>query len=810
MATNFDPSKFDWKAGYQQAQNMINGKKSFYYSKTDAQRQAAAIQTQKARQTLQKMGAPADLVPGKGNDYNKLAKDYLSRFRTSMSAGMQSAAPTPYQPYTASAAVGADVDPRATTNWAQADKLNKAMLNAKLTMNDPKAYAKKLAEIQAQAHTDGISDEYLMKDGNLGQMQDWMKKFTYAAGEWQGQPNQTASQYAQQGAINNLNAATDMNSPMWDSYKQLANEQGTKSYNEQVLNYQKLMNQLKDQANQSQDAINNNVADATQKLEDTSFQDYLKSRQNMTNRGLANTGLADDANTRLGLDRTRQLAGIQRDANAQAYKVQDQYNTAATDAMGKMANTNLQDTIDKLFAEYYKTGSETALKTAQQYQDLLKQSLPYEQMTKKEEGQFALDTAKQQLAALQADRDYSVKLSDQMGYLVGMDGQPLKDGQGNLIPTVDKQKLDEVIRNNTFNNQVDWTKVNEQIRNNQFNNQLDASKLAEVIRNNTFNNQVDWSKVQETVRNNQFNNQLDAKKLEEIVRNNTVNNQIDWAKVQEDIRNNMANNALDEGKLNETIRHNTASEQLKQQSIDLDGQELQAKIVQWGEENRLDSRKLDISEQSLAAKVDYDRAMIDLGRDRLISQKDKNQADAIATQMGHVAKQLQKKGISKGSKKKLTDQYNSLAKKLGKVYSNAKLKDEGSYGASDPYKGASSGGSGSFGGFRKLGREPASFKSHLSKAIARGGIPKSEAKYMTELVGRESSWNPHVKNPTSTAHGYGQFLNSTERAYKRKYPNLSYKDPVDQLVLMYHYVKDTYGTAKKALQKWESRSPHWY
>jgi hypothetical protein len=178
--------------------------------------------------------------------------------------------------------------------------------------------------------------------------------------------------------------------------------------------------------------------------------------------------------------------------------------------------------------------------------------------------------------------------------------------------------------------------------------------------------------------------------------------------------------------------------------------------------------------------------------------------------MGHVAKQLQKKGISKGSKKKLTDQYNSLAKKLGKVYSNAKLKDEGSYGASDPYKGASSGGSGSFGGFRKLGREPASFKSHLSKAIARGGIPKSEAKYMTELVGRESSWNPHVKNPTSTAHGYGQFLNSTERAYKKKYPNLSYKDPVDQLVLMYHYVKDTYGTAKKALQKWESRSPHWY
>lgn len=812
MATNFDPSKYDWNAGYKQAQNLMSAKKSFYYSKTDAQRQAAAKKAADARTQLTNMGTPSELIIGKGNNYSQYAKDYLSRFRTYSSAGQQAQAPNPYQPYSAPTAWGQEVDPRATTNWTQADKLNKEMLQAKMTMaNDPQAYAKKLAQIQAQAKTDGISDEYMMKDGSLGQMQDWMKKFTYAAGEWQGQPNVDAGTYTQQQANNANDAAVNLNNPMWDSFKQSAQMQGTASYNEQMIKYQTLMNQLKAEAMSSQDAINNNVKDATQKVEDSSFQDYLKSRQAMTDRGLAGTGLAEDANTRLGLDRTRQMAGIMRDANNQAYKVQDQLNVKMTDTMDKMANTNLQDTIDKLFQEYYKTGSANALKVAQQYQEQLKNMMPYQQMTKEQEGKFALDTAKQQLAALQADRDYSVKLSDQMGYLVGMDGKPLKDANGNMIATVDKQKLDEIIRNNTFNNQVDWAKVNETIRNNQANNQLDAARLAEVIRNNTFNNQVDWTKVQETIRNNQFNNELDAKKLEEIIRNNTVNNEIDWAKVQEDIRNNMANNEIDMGKLNETIRHNTASEQLKQQSIDLDGQELQAKIVQWGEENRLDSRKLDISEQSLKAKIDYDRAMIDLGRDRLISTKDKNQADAIATQMGHIARQLQKKGISKGSKKKLTDQYNSLAKKLGKVYSNAKMKDSGSYGASDPYKGASSGGSSSFGGFRRLGKEPASFKSHLSQAIARGGVPKSEAKYMTELVGRESSWNWKVKNPTSTARGYGQFLNSTRAQYRKKYPNLNYDaSPVDQLILMYAYVKDRYGTAKKALQHWERQSPHWY
>lgn len=95
-------------------------------------------------------------------------------------------------------------------------------------------------------------------------------------------------------------------------------------------------------------------------------------------------------------------------------------------------------------------------------------------------------------------------------------------------------------------------------------------------------------------------------------------------------------------------------------------------------------------------------------------------------------------------------------------------------------------------------------------AAIQKGVPFSWAKQMTELVGRESSFDPNAANMSSTARGYAQFLQSTRNAYARQYPNLNYNNPVDQLVLMYHYIKDTYGTPENALAKWESRSPHWY
>jgi hypothetical protein len=99
------------------------------------------------------------------------------------------------------------------------------------------------------------------------------------------------------------------------------------------------------------------------------------------------------------------------------------------------------------------------------------------------------------------------------------------------------------------------------------------------------------------------------------------------------------------------------------------------------------------------------------------------------------------------------------------------------------------------------------YQNHLKSAIDSGAIPAGWAQALTELVGRESSWNSNAKNPNSTAHGYGQFLNSTRSNYEKK-TGLDYDNPVHQLIMMAQYVKDRYGTPDKALAFWNKNK--WY
>jgi hypothetical protein len=101
---------------------------------------------------------------------------------------------------------------------------------------------------------------------------------------------------------------------------------------------------------------------------------------------------------------------------------------------------------------------------------------------------------------------------------------------------------------------------------------------------------------------------------------------------------------------------------------------------------------------------------------------------------------------------------------------------------------------------------PASFKNNMQTAMSRG-VPSDWAPLLSEIVRRESSYNPGAKNPTSTAYGYAQFLASTRQQYEQK-TGLSYNDPVNQLIMMYQYVKDRYGTAQNAVNFWNKN--HWY
>jgi SLT domain-containing protein len=95
----------------------------------------------------------------------------------------------------------------------------------------------------------------------------------------------------------------------------------------------------------------------------------------------------------------------------------------------------------------------------------------------------------------------------------------------------------------------------------------------------------------------------------------------------------------------------------------------------------------------------------------------------------------------------------------------------------------------------------------MSTAVKKG-VPQEWAPIMSEIVKRESSFNPKALNKSSGTYGYAQFQEYNVDSYNKKY-GLDYRNnPADQLIAMYHYIEDRYKTPEKALAFWNSHN--WY
>lgn len=83
----------------------------------------------------------------------------------------------------------------------------------------------------------------------------------------------------------------------------------------------------------------------------------------------------------------------------------------------------------------------------------------------------------------------------------------------------------------------------------------------------------------------------------------------------------------------------------------------------------------------------------------------------------------------------------------------------------------------------------------------------SEWMALQRLVGNESGLNPIAQNPTSSAFGLFQFLDST---WKLVGCNKT-ADPAEQSRCGMLYIKQTYGSPSAALRFWNAQYPHhWY
>jgi hypothetical protein len=75
-----------------------------------------------------------------------------------------------------------------------------------------------------------------------------------------------------------------------------------------------------------------------------------------------------------------------------------------------------------------------------------------------------------------------------------------------------------------------------------------------------------------------------------------------------------------------------------------------------------------------------------------------------------------------------------------------------------------------------------------------------------QLVKHESGFRNTAANPTSSAYGLFQFLNSTWGGVGGHKTS----DPWLQSLYGMRYIKQSYGNPLRAWSKWQSRSPHWY
>jgi hypothetical protein len=97
--------------------------------------------------------------------------------------------------------------------------------------------------------------------------------------------------------------------------------------------------------------------------------------------------------------------------------------------------------------------------------------------------------------------------------------------------------------------------------------------------------------------------------------------------------------------------------------------------------------------------------------------------------------------------------------------------------------------------------------SALGQQIAASvGWTGSQWNAFYKLGVNESGWNPNAQNPTSSAYGIGQFLDSTWGSVGGRKTS----DPSAQIRYMIKYIQQRYGTPQAALNAWYSRSPHWY
>jgi len=95
-------------------------------------------------------------------------------------------------------------------------------------------------------------------------------------------------------------------------------------------------------------------------------------------------------------------------------------------------------------------------------------------------------------------------------------------------------------------------------------------------------------------------------------------------------------------------------------------------------------------------------------------------------------------------------------------------------------------------------------QAYQAYALDQLGGNTGQSSCLNQLWQRESGWNPNAQNPTSTAYGIAQFLNSTWASTGIAKTS----DPYRQIDAGLIYIKNRYGSPCAAWAFWQAHK--WY
>jgi hypothetical protein len=284
--------------------------------------------------------------------------------------------------------------------------------------------------------------------------------------------------------------------------QQKADQEAAEQANEQKAAYQRLIDSLVSGQDAALGSVNSNLATSRQDLQDTSFQDYLRARQNIASRGLAGSGLADAQNTQLLLANGRQLAGLGRDAQSQIAQVRADYGSKLADANAQLSGVNQNKMAQQIYDQLYGQAQGTLNDKADRYLDLIGKTIGYDKINAGDAANLQFDYDKlgvdnqqfyDKLGADQKleyekmnqnDRQFYAKLNNDSrqfydklnsDYNISLTSIMGVDKDGN--PTIDNQKLAEEIRKNKADEDFNNTNLNAQVANWTAQNEIDTSKI---------------------------------------------------------------------------------------------------------------------------------------------------------------------------------------------------------------------------------------------------------------------------------------------------------------------------------------------